>query len=229
MREIVATQDLNPKKDNWFRVEWNIGKRCNFDCSYCGSSVHDNFSKHMPYEKIIQSIDTIRSSTDKKIKIGWTGGEPFVHPKFIDILKYAKEQANVFRQTVVTNGTVPFKTYERALPYLDQVSFSYHFEHTIHDKIVHNVENVFEYYKAIKREDEVKVHMMMLPGEFEKATEIIKYLRDKGIEVIARRIRPQSNTNGNLVKPWESGMTATGLWKGDYYSADELKWLEAGV
>ena len=229
MKQLVATQDLNPKKDNWFRVEWNIGKRCNFDCSYCGSSVHDNFSPHMPYEKIIESIDTIRHSTDKQIKIGWTGGEPFVHPKFIDILKYAKEQANVFRQTVVTNGTVPFKTYQKALPYLDQVSFSYHFEHTIHDKIVHNIENVYEYYKSIDREDEVKVHMMMLPGTFEKAEEIIKYLRNKNIEVIARRIRPQSNVNGELVKPWESGMTASGLWNGKYYSDEELKWLETGV
>lgn len=229
MKQLVATQDLNPKKDNWFRVEWNIGKRCNFDCSYCGSSIHDNFSPHMPYEKIIQSIDTIRNSTDKQIKIGWTGGEPFVHPKFIDILKYAKEQANVFRQTVVTNGTVPFKTYQKALPYLDQVSFSYHFEHTIHDKIVHNIENVFEYYKSIDKKDEVKVHMMMLPGEFDKAQEIIKYLRSKDIEVIARRIRPQSNVKGELVKPWESGMTATGLWFGDYYSPEEVNWLEAGV
>ncbi len=229
MKQIVATQDLNPKKDDWFRVEWNIGKRCNFDCSYCGSSVHDNFSPHMPYEKITESIDTIRSSTDKKIKIGWTGGEPFVHPKFIDIIKYAKEQANVFRQTVVTNGTVPFKTYEKALPYLDQVSFSYHFEHTIHDKIINNIENVFKYYSDKDCADEVKVHMMMLPGTFDKAEEIIKYLRSKHIEVIARRIRPQSNVNGDLVKPWESGMTATGLWDGKYYSNEELQWLEAGV
>lgn len=229
MREIVATQDLNPKKDDWFRVEWNIGKRCNFDCSYCGSSVHDNFSPHMPYEKITKSIDTIRSSTDKKIKIGWTGGEPFVHPKFFDIIKYAKEEANVFRQTVVTNGTVPFKTYEKALPYLDQVSFSYHFEHTIHDKIINNIENVFKYYSDKDCADEVKVHMMMLPGTFDKAEEIIKYLRSKHIEVIARRIRPQSNVNGDLVKPWESGMTATGSWDGKYYSNEELQWLEAGV
>ena len=71
--------------------------------------------------------------------------------------------------------------------------------------------------------------MMMLPGTFDKATEIMTYLRSKGIEVIARRIRPQSNSSGNLVEPWESGMTATGLWDGDYYSPEEINWLEAGV
>ena len=36
-------------------------------------------------------------------------------------------------------------------------------------------------------------------------------------------------THGDLVKPWESGMTATGLWDGKYYSNEELQWLEAGV
>ena len=229
MKQIVATQDLNPKKDEWFRVEWNIGKRCNFDCSYCGSSVHDNKSPHMPYEKIIESLDKLRSSTDKKIKIGWTGGEPFVHPKFIDIIKYAKQEIGVFRQTVVTNGTVPVATYMKAVPYLDQVSFSYHFEHTIHDKIIANIEDVYKYYADKDCADEVKVHMMMLPGTFDKAEEIIKHLRSKNIEVVARRIRPQSNEAGELVKPWESGMTATGLWNGNYYSQREIKWLESGV
>ena len=95
--------------------------------------------------------------------------------------------------------------------------------------IVNNIKNVYEYYKSIDKEEEIKVHMMMLPGEFEKAEEIIKYLRALKIEVIARRIRPQSNIDGDLVKPWESGMTATGLWEGDYYSPTEIKWLEAGA
>ena len=97
------------------------------------------------------------------------------------------------------------------------------------DKIINNIENVFKYYSDKDCADEVKVHMMMLPGTFDKAEEIIKYLRSKHIEVIARRIRPQSNVNGDLVKPWESGMTATGLWDGKYYSNEELQWLEAGV
>ena len=70
---------------------------------------------------------------------------------------------------------------------------------------------------------------MMLPGTFDKAEEIIKHLRSKNIEVVARRIRPQSNNAGELVKPWESGMTATGLWDGDYYSEREIKWLESGT
>ena len=28
------------------KVEWNLGKRCNYDCSYCPSVIHDSVSPH---------------------------------------------------------------------------------------------------------------------------------------------------------------------------------------
>ena len=28
------------------KVEWNLGKRCNYDCTYCPAEIHDNTSKH---------------------------------------------------------------------------------------------------------------------------------------------------------------------------------------
>ena len=45
----------------------------------------------MPWEVYTNTIDEIKKGTDKKIKISFTGGEPFVNPKFVDMLKYAKE------------------------------------------------------------------------------------------------------------------------------------------
>ena len=35
---------------NSVKVEWNLGKRCNYDCSYCPSSIHDNTSAHTDIE-----------------------------------------------------------------------------------------------------------------------------------------------------------------------------------
>ena len=34
-----------PHQDQ-IKIEWNLGKRCNYDCSYCPSSIHDSFSPH---------------------------------------------------------------------------------------------------------------------------------------------------------------------------------------
>ena len=103
--KLVAVEDLTSAKDDWLRVEWNIGRRCNFDCSYCDINTHDNTSKHSPIETFEKAFNTLLKSTDKKIKISWTGGEPFVHPKFVDIIQLAKDMG-IWRQTVVTNGSL---------------------------------------------------------------------------------------------------------------------------
>ena len=32
---LVGIEDNFPAKDELLRVEWNIGKRCKYNCSYC--------------------------------------------------------------------------------------------------------------------------------------------------------------------------------------------------
>ena len=113
MSRIVGIEDNHAPKDELFRVEWNLGKRCNYNCSYCGNELHDNTSDHMPWEVYTNTIDEIKRGTDKKIKISFTGGEPFVNPKFVDMLKYAKENG-VYRCSVTTNGSPPMKIYKKA-------------------------------------------------------------------------------------------------------------------
>ena len=60
--------DHATKKDHgWFHVEWFMGRRCNYDCSYCSALEHDNISPHVKFEDIqnahIHSIYLI--NTDK--------------------------------------------------------------------------------------------------------------------------------------------------------------------
>ena len=40
------------------KIEWNLGKRCNFDCSYCPSEIHDNTSPHTDIE-ILKKTDIL--------------------------------------------------------------------------------------------------------------------------------------------------------------------------
>ena len=42
MTKIVGIEDNHPPKDELLRVEWNLGRRCNYNCSYCGNELHDN-------------------------------------------------------------------------------------------------------------------------------------------------------------------------------------------
>lgn len=107
------------------KVEWNLGKRCNYDCSYCPSSIHDNSSLHTDIKILKSAVDKL-VSLGKPIRISFTGGEPTVHPKFRELIQYCKH-VGVTWISVTTNGTLPFEFYA-SLP-VDQYVFSIHFEY----------------------------------------------------------------------------------------------------
>jgi len=107
------------------KVEWNIGKRCNYDCSYCPSEIHDNTSAHTDIEVLKKAVDTL-ASLGKPVRLSFTGGEPCVHPKFDELIRYAKYKG-ISWISVTTNGTRPYEFYA-SLP-VDQYVVSVHLEY----------------------------------------------------------------------------------------------------
>ena len=110
---------------NAIKVEWNLGKRCNYDCSYCPSEIHDNTSPHTDIEILKSTIDKL-ASLGKPIRLSFTGGEPTVHPKFGEFIKYARHKG-IQWISVTTNGTLPYEFYAQLA--VDQLVFSIHFEY----------------------------------------------------------------------------------------------------
>lgn len=104
------------------KIEWNIGKRCNLDCTYCPADIHDNFSPHLNLATAKKTIDTI--STLKNVRVSLTGGEPCVHPEIEYILMYLKENVNWVN--VTTNGTRKAAWYLKQN--VDHYVFSLHVE-----------------------------------------------------------------------------------------------------
>ena len=107
------------------KIEWNLGKRCNYDCSYCPSSIHDNSSPHTDIAILKSAVDKL-VTLGKPVRISFTGGEPTVHPQFKELLRYCKN-AGVSWISVTTNGTLPYEFYSM-LP-VDQLVFSIHLEY----------------------------------------------------------------------------------------------------
>ena len=107
------------------KIEWNLGKRCNYDCSYCPASIHDNSSPHTDVEILKLAVDKL-VTLGKPIRLSFTGGEPCVHPKFQELVKYCKH-VGVTWISVTTNGTLPYEFY--AALEADQIVFSIHLEY----------------------------------------------------------------------------------------------------
>lgn len=238
MNRIVGIEDNHAPKDELLRVEWNLGKRCNYNCSYCGNELHDKTSQHMSMDVFKNTIDQIKAGSDKKIKISFTGGEPFVNPNFVDMLKYAKENG-VHRCSVTTNGSPPMKIYEKALPYLHYVVISYHFEFAYHEKVINNIVAIHKLIEQYKESGDYKgmhVHIMFLPGKLNECIEIINELDANDITYTIRKIRPRVNEERTgWHRPFEDGMLgyhpkfkeiARFEAEAPYYSKEELNWIK---
>ena len=113
-----------PHQDS-IKIEWNLGKRCNYDCSYCPASIHDNSSPHTDIEILKATVDKLMT-LGKPIRLSFTGGEPTVHPKFAELIKYCNH-VGISWISVTTNGTLPFEFY--ASMNVDQYVFSLHLEY----------------------------------------------------------------------------------------------------
>jgi MoaA/NifB/PqqE/SkfB family radical SAM enzyme len=227
-KNLVAVEDNYPPKDDWLRIEWNMGRRCNYDCSYCGSDIHDRTSSHLDLKVIdntVKQIAGVAKMQDKDVRISLTGGEPFVHPNIIEVLKIIKNNG-INKISVTTNGSVPLKKYIESLPYIDYYIFSYHFEFAYHDKIINTI---VELNKLVKQtaNQHLHVHLMYLPGKIDQANEIIDIMNENDVNWVIRRIRPRIDPVTNTwAVPGTSGLkTVHGKSKDVYYTDEELDFM----
>ena len=47
-----------------FQITWDLGRRCNYDCSYCPPHRHDNFSRHATFDELKSSVDFVLKYAD---------------------------------------------------------------------------------------------------------------------------------------------------------------------
>jgi len=75
---------------------------CNIKCKHCYLDCHQDIRKRnfLTLDKI---SDALNSNLKSLQKINLTGGEPFLHPKLVDILKLSLKKANV---RIYSNGTL---------------------------------------------------------------------------------------------------------------------------
>ena len=161
------------------KVEWNIGKRCNYDCSYCPSSIHDNFSPHTDYYTLQNTVDKL-ASLGKPVRISLTGGEPCVHPDIERLITYIKSK-NMWL-SVTTNGTRKPLWY--VLQLLDQYVFSLHFEHNWAD-VLYTIKTVQEQIHGAH----ILVNVMCHQDKMKEVRDAVIILSNNNIKFNLRRVR----------------------------------------
>lgn len=116
----------------------NITTYCNALCEFC--VVLDSLNqpdKNMTDEQIFAEID--QAFADGATEVGYTGGEPSIHPRIIEVIQYATDKGATF-QSMNTNG-LKFKSYDFCKAIIEagltSIDFSIH-GHTdeLHNRLV---------------------------------------------------------------------------------------------
>jgi MoaA/NifB/PqqE/SkfB family radical SAM enzyme len=169
-----------PHQDQ-IKVEWNLGKRCNYDCSYCPSEIHDSFSPHTDINILEKTVDQL-VALGKPVRISFTGGEPAVHPDFEDLLDYCKRKG-VFWVNLTTNGTRTAQWYLFNEIFFNHVVFSLHFEHDW-ERVLHTINQFHD-----QTERDFFVNVMAHHNYMDQVRTAVARLTQQGIKFAVRRIR----------------------------------------
>lgn len=79
-------------------MNWHITSRCNYRCKFCFA--RDRGEELRDLDKIKTILSRLKQKGIQKINLA--GGEPALHPLFLDILREAKNMG--FTTSIVTNG-----------------------------------------------------------------------------------------------------------------------------
>ena len=114
------------KKDyDTFFVTWSLHNLCNFRCEYCPPNLNNGTTENVSLEDVKNFFFSLKQHVpNKKIIFAFSGGEPTIHPEFINIVKFLTEQECEVSMT--SNGSRPLKWWKEAEPYIDHLVISYH-------------------------------------------------------------------------------------------------------
>lgn len=100
---LVAVGESSYILDDILHINWNITKRCNFDCAYCTPEVHDNHSILPTASECISYIDKYLDAS-RKICVSITGGEPTLIKNISEVVDEL-HTSGVDSIRILTNGS----------------------------------------------------------------------------------------------------------------------------
>lgn len=146
---MIKTTAINLVKSEPMMVTWDLGRRCNYDCSYCEASRHDLVSPHHTLDEFTKTFEFIKSWTElynskRQLKshtnINFTGGEPTVNPSFWNLVKHINKDQN-FHLSLTTNGAWAVKHSKTIVENFKGITVSYHAEADplLRDRVIENI------------------------------------------------------------------------------------------
>lgn len=214
--QIIRLERSNP----WPRfVQWDIGRWCNYSCSYCWPDVHNKSDAHKTMEVMQRAVDRIHQEWSNGHRTQWSfgGGEPTINPDFLNIVEYLHDHGDYI--SLVTNGSRSEDYYRRLARVADSVQFSLHFEFWKREVFERNVIALLEEFRR-RGHGWVEIKIMAKVGHVAESLELQKHFNS----VIA------SLANGDRWFGYATCVPLRGIEDGSqliFYSEQELRLLRS--
>lgn len=220
---------------NVFQVTWDLGRRCNYDCSYCPAHRHDNWSPHASLEELKKNVDFLYEYIDtymeyrdyKQTSISFTGGEPTVNPNFIPFIKYLKsEYAEKYKDrwnagfALTSNGAMGKKMAEAVIEHLGHITVSYHAE--ADDKLKQQVrDRILQFHEAQTNDDfSVSVNVMFHAAFFDECRDLCEFLDEHGVKYVPRVIGEEPDSRSKFAHQYTDEQLD---WMKNYWNRNREK------
>lgn len=175
LSQIVGLERVHAS--NRKQVYWEIGRRCNFNCSYCWPWIHNTTDPHRSEEELIRATNLVfeRFSKGHLVNFVISGGEPTLNPALLPWLRHIRSFGH--HVSLHSNGSRLPPIY-RDLIQLADLNLSYHFEFARQDAFLANVAAVTAEKVRLQNQGvgHLEVKLMMAPGRYLEALELERRL-----------------------------------------------------
>lgn len=161
------------------QILWDIGRFCNYSCSYCWPGVHNKTDPHKSLSLFKDTADYVITNWSDSEQIRWYfgGGEPTLNPDFEPFVDYLASK----RQWVmlVSNGSQGPSYWRKNADNYNTLIFSAHFEFMKPELFVKNYQSVVGVMTAgATRLNTYIVKLMTKPSELQQSIDFVTKLKE---------------------------------------------------
>lgn len=161
---------------NQKQVYWEIGRRCNYDCSYCWPWIHNNTDRHKTLEELMKATRNVEERFTKGEAVNFiiSGGEPTANKDFLDWLRYLNACGH--HVSLHSNGS-RLPDYYREIIHYGDLNLSVHYEFYDRARFVRVVEAVAHEKATTDVCGHLEIKFMMAPDNREETLSLEEELK----------------------------------------------------
>lgn len=189
-----------------FTVSWLLGRFCNYHCSYCWDHGRSDTKDHRPTELCLKTIDKIKDQARGRgfnsFHFSLSGGEPTLHPGYLQILQHLADDVTNTNYTSIhmTSNCSPgirwFEKYVKAAAPFHRASITCSYHREYNSEYERRVKLADKLELCQEHDVQITINCVMVPEWFWQIWEEVEYFHERGINVT---LKPQSNPNATKI------------------------------